>query len=483
MPITSSTSSSSTPSMTVALDCLRNPPEDVEPGRPELALEQGVDEGAGVFVVHDGHDELHARRIAHRRAVRIAGRAWRRTRRDRRCTMPTRPRLGCAERAPADLDAAGARASSTRRDSCPTPPAPASGPARRALGRRGRARTRHRPRHRAGGDRRGRRGRRRGLAWPRSSGRTRSAASLELLVTLGMDEAAIATLRGRASPATRSTRSTAPRSTAPARSAAGACAPDGRRDDRSRTCRSWWPGGDGIEARRGRAVVRLAGESHDVSTAEETLLVGTSRTSWRRRSAPSGPPRWLSERAEWLERIAHTDPLTGLANCADADARAGARGRPGPAAGQRGVRGRASTSTAYRAQRRRRAPAPATRSCARWRRSSRRASGSWTRSRAPAADEFVLVAPGLRGRDRRAAGPGRHRRARDGRGSRRDRQRRRRPLPAGRRWTPRRCWRRRGRARRAASEPGRDRRGGAVAPVLRHAAASLGSAGPHRSAP
>ena len=61
--MTSSTSASSTPRMIVAFDCLRKPPELVQAGRPELLVEQGVDEGPGVLVVDDGDDELHARSI------------------------------------------------------------------------------------------------------------------------------------------------------------------------------------------------------------------------------------------------------------------------------------------------------------------------------------------------------------------------------------------------------------------------------------
>jgi hypothetical protein len=31
----------------------------VEARGPEVALQQGIDKSAGVFVVHDGYDELH----------------------------------------------------------------------------------------------------------------------------------------------------------------------------------------------------------------------------------------------------------------------------------------------------------------------------------------------------------------------------------------------------------------------------------------
>lgn len=70
--------------------------------------------------------------------------------------------------------------------------------------------------------------------------------------------------------------------------------------------------GDGIEDCIGVLTFGWAG-THTVDTDEETLLVGVAdlvaaglvmfRTS-----------SMVSERAEWYERVAHTDPLTGLAN-------------------------------------------------------------------------------------------------------------------------------------------------------------------------
>ena len=67
--MTSSTSVSSTPSRIVALDCLRKPAGAVQPGRPELLVEQGIDEGPGILVVDDGDDEFHRAEypMAHRR--------------------------------------------------------------------------------------------------------------------------------------------------------------------------------------------------------------------------------------------------------------------------------------------------------------------------------------------------------------------------------------------------------------------------------
>jgi diguanylate cyclase (GGDEF)-like protein len=71
-------------------------------------------------------------------------------------------------------------------------------------------------------------------------------------------------------------------------------------------------GGDGTESGIGVASFGWPG-SHDVSTEEETLLVGTADLvaaaihAFRTASL-------VTERAEWLERISHTDALTGLAN-------------------------------------------------------------------------------------------------------------------------------------------------------------------------
>ena len=44
--------------MIVALD-FQEPARAVQAGGPELLVEQGIDEGAGVLVVDDGDDKLH----------------------------------------------------------------------------------------------------------------------------------------------------------------------------------------------------------------------------------------------------------------------------------------------------------------------------------------------------------------------------------------------------------------------------------------
>jgi len=53
--------------------------------------------------------------------------------------------------------------------------------------------------------------------------------------------------------------------------------------------------------------------SHEVTTDEETLLVGTADLAAAAINA-FRTASMVSERAEWLERITHTDALTGLAN-------------------------------------------------------------------------------------------------------------------------------------------------------------------------
>ena len=69
---------------------------------------------------------------------------------------------------------------------------------------------------------------------------------------------------------------------------------------------------DGIEEGVGVLTFTWPG-SHEVGTADETLLVGIADlaaaaiAAFRARSL-------AAERAEWFERVAHTDPLTGLSN-------------------------------------------------------------------------------------------------------------------------------------------------------------------------
>jgi len=70
--------------------------------------------------------------------------------------------------------------------------------------------------------------------------------------------------------------------------------------------------GDGAEQCVGVLSFGWAG-AHAVDTAEETLLVGVADLA----AAAIGTFRtasMIAERAEWYERVAHTDPLTGLSN-------------------------------------------------------------------------------------------------------------------------------------------------------------------------
>jgi diguanylate cyclase (GGDEF)-like protein len=70
--------------------------------------------------------------------------------------------------------------------------------------------------------------------------------------------------------------------------------------------------GGGIETALGVLTFAWPGD-HEVDTAEETLLVAIADLA----AAAIATHRTASlaaERAEWLERMAHTDPLTGLSN-------------------------------------------------------------------------------------------------------------------------------------------------------------------------
>jgi len=135
-------------------------------------------------------------------------------------------------------------------------------------------------------------------------------AELELLETLGMDDAAVAALEAAVAgdPGHPIRRAALDRTGSLGR---GDLAPDGGAmtvaDLPLVVAR-----GDGTE--HGVGVVSFGWPGyHSVSTAEETLLVGTADlvaaaiTAFRTASM-------VSERAEWLERISHTDSLTGLSN-------------------------------------------------------------------------------------------------------------------------------------------------------------------------
>ncbi len=133
---------------------------------------------------------------------------------------------------------------------------------------------------------------------------------LELLATLGMDEAAIAALEADVAggPAHPIQRAAADRIGALGR---GGLMPGGG----AMTIADLplvVAAGDGTESGIGVVSFGWAG-SRDVSPAEETLLVATADlvaaaiSTFRTASL-------VSERGDWLERISHTDTLTGLAN-------------------------------------------------------------------------------------------------------------------------------------------------------------------------
>jgi GGDEF domain-containing protein len=133
---------------------------------------------------------------------------------------------------------------------------------------------------------------------------------LELLVSLGMDEAAIAAFEAdvAADPAHPIRRAAMDRIGALGR---GGLMPDGE----PMTIADLplvVAGGDGTESGIGVVSFGWPG-SHAVSTAEETLLVGTADLVAAAINA-FRTASFVSERADWLERISHTDALTGLAN-------------------------------------------------------------------------------------------------------------------------------------------------------------------------
>ena len=142
---------------------------------------------------------------------------------------------------------------------------------------------------------------------------------------------------------------------------------------------------------------------HAVDTAEETLLVGiadlaaVALATFRLASL-------VAERAEWYERVAHTDALTGLANDAHAAARPRAGGRAGRAPGQRGLGRRVRRRRASRSSTPRPGRGRATSCCARWRRSWPRPCAWWTPSAGPAPTSSCWSRPGVGRRHRRSAG-------------------------------------------------------------------------------
>ncbi len=115
-----------------------------------------------------------------------------------------------------------------------------------------------------------------------------------------------------------------------------------------------------------------------------------------------------AERSEWFERMAHTDPLTGLANERTVGADPGAGARPGRAARAASCRSRCSTSTTSSPRTATAVPRPATTSCVRWRPSwpsrsgwstpsggSAATSSSWSRRGLPGATVARRVLDGI----------------------------------------------------------------------------------------
>ncbi len=143
-----------------------------------------------------------------------------------------------------------------------------------------------------------------------------------------------------------------PRGTGPHRGARPR-GPDARRggDEGSRTCRSWWPA---VTARRtASAWSRSAGPgSHHVSTAEETVLVGDRRP--RRGGDQRLPDRLDGVRAGGLARadLPH-GCADGPRERAHSRPRPGAGGGPGATAGHRGLRRGLRHRWLHRAERRR----------------------------------------------------------------------------------------------------------------------------------
>ena len=263
-----------------------------------------------------------------------------------------------------------------------------------------------------------------GRRWPRSSSRTPIGPACSWPPSLGIDAARAPGRRGRRTrpPVHRGRDRT---DAAFDREASAADRGVVRRRVPAARRREW--------RRRGRPRVDrhgLAGAAPLSTTERETL---TALAIARRRSPSIGPgsPRRPSERSEWFERMAHTDPLTGLANERTVArileleiARAGAR-----AARCRSRCSTSTTSTPPTARAAHEAGDDVLRRVAAVLAESVRLVDTVGRI---GGDEFVLVAPGLGGRDgrppghRRDRGPARRRRA--------DRVglRGRRPVPGGR---------------------------------------------------
>ena len=171
--------------------------------------------------------------------------------------------------------------------------------------------------------------------------------------------------------------------------------------------------------------------AHEVGTTEETLLVGIADLA-AAAIAAFRTSSIAAERAEWAERVSHTDPLTGLSN-------ARTLGRVLELEVARAQRQQSEVSVALfdidgftqlnddgRRARRRQAR------CARSRPCSPRPSASWTRSRARARTSSCSSPRGRPACSSPSASSTASRSSRPGEGGRDHGQRGRRPLPAGR---------------------------------------------------
>ena len=260
--------------MIVAFDCLRKPPEQCRRVARYSLLEQGVDEGAGVLVVDDRDDELHA--AEYRTAPGTSGRS----------------------RAPR-----GAYDAGLVRRRCA-----AGGPVRRPRTQPHDPAASSRAPRRVAATRRPRRGPRRGSSTrPTRRSAPPSASSTSRIPTgraPGRRRRSASTRRPLAAELRRSGR----RPSSPATAATAGAGAGGRRAPPPAAHRR--PG-------RGRAAARRRSASagrRPTSVGDDEPPSSTALAARRRRDRP-GPARLDRRRAtEWFERIAHTDPLTGLAN-------------------------------------------------------------------------------------------------------------------------------------------------------------------------
>src|SRR5450759_2034164 len=306
MPMTSSTSSSSTPSITVALDCLRNPPELWSRVARNSRSSRALTRAPASSLCTMATTSFTGRRIAHRRVSvcprvsvrsRVSVRPFARTARDRRCTIPIAP-FGCDGR-PGPISRPGSSGQHAEAH-VSTSPVPGSGPlavlsaGAAALARAADLDTALAVIVEAG------------VAAVGASvaavfGQPTEPDDLELLVTLGMDEAAIAALEAEVAgdPVHPIRRAAQDRIGALGR---GWLTPEGE----TMTIADLplvVAGGDGTQSGIGVVSFGWPG-SHEVSTEEETLLVAEADlvaaavNAFRTASL-------VSERAEWLLSLIH----------------------------------------------------------------------------------------------------------------------------------------------------------------------------------